>query len=123
MENIEQYIQEHVALISLDNKGLAQASARATQFLVVQAVIASEIKTLKEALTQVDTIKSVRYSMAINAADGKNITEKKTQAECDSGYTDVKESFDTIEANISYLKTHLEIFNNAHVMYRQLAKE
>lgn len=123
MENIDEYIQEHVKLITLDNKGLAQASSRAAQFLVVQAVIAAEIRTLKEALTQVDTMKSVQYAMAINAADGKNITEKKSLAEKDNSYTDVKESFDVIEANISYLKTHLDIFNNAHVMFRQLAKD
>lgn len=123
MENIDQYIQEHVALITLDNRGLAEASSRAAKFLVVQAVIAGEIRTLKEALTQVDTMKSVQYAMAIEAADGKNITEKKSLAEKDKSYTDVKESFDTIEANISYLKTHLDIFNNAHIQFRNLAKE
>lgn len=120
---LEQYIQEHVALIVINNKSLAEATSRSAQFLVAQAVISGEIKNLEQAKSGLITLTEVKHTVAIAKSDGKNITEKKGQADSDPEYTSVREALEAIEADITYLKTHMRIFENAHVLFRQHSKE
>lgn len=120
---IDEFISNHIDLITVDNRGLAQATERAAKFLVAQAVISSEIKNLEEQKAKIQTLNSTNYSLAIQGCDAKNITEKKMLADTDANYTEVRELLETIEANIGYLKTHIRIFENAHVLFRQQSKE
>lgn len=120
---IEEFIDEHISLITVDNRSLAQATERAAKFLVAQAVLSSEIKNLEEQKAKIQTLNSTNYAVALQGVDAKNVTEKKMLADTDKNYTEVREALEVVDANITYLKTHIRIFENAHVLFRQHSKE
>lgn len=120
---IEEFISEHIDLITVDNRSLAQATERAAKFLVAQAVLSSEIKNLEEQKAKIQTLNSTNYAIALQGVEAKNVTEKKMLADTDKNYIEVREALETVDANITYLKTHIRIFENAHVLFRQHSKE
>lgn len=123
IQQIQQIIDEHLQLITIDATSLADAKNRAAQLLVVQSVLATFLRDFEEEKSKVKTIQVATYAQVVKIVEGKNVTEKKINVEADPGYAAYREALEKMESIRDYLKTHIKIFDNAHLMFRQYSRE
>jgi len=123
LKQIEDMIDEHVEMITIDARGLAEARERAGKFLRASAILTTYLKALEEQSAKVSTLVEANYATAVSSADGKNITEKKTNAALNKSYTSSKEIEGRVNAQRNWLRGFIKIFENAHLMYRQYSRE
>lgn len=100
-----------------------EAERRASQFLVASAHIAEWVHIFRDSKIKAESVQVATFSSEMNKSESKLVTEKKAQAEASTSYVKAREEFEYIENDISYLKTYAEIYNNAHIFYRGIAKE
>lgn len=122
-DQIEKIVDEHIDLVTLDAKGLAEAGIRASKFLVVCSVLATYLKSLETELGKVDANLEATYSQACKDSPEKNITSKKTDANMNPEVLKLAHVKSQMDALRTWIKTHIKIFENAHVMYRQFNRE
>lgn len=122
-EQVEEAVIAHVDLIEISASSLAKGREYTAKFLVIQSMLSSYLKQVEEDKAKSSSISSAEYSTAIAQADGKNITEKRTMAESNPTYMASREKVEELDALIRWVKTHIEIFNNAHVMFRQYTRD
>jgi hypothetical protein len=122
-EQLRAKIAEHLELIKYSPKALREASERSTAFLVMVAILADEKRSCEEDKVKLSTIVSASYAQAWSRVTAPQVTEKKILVENDPHYSDLREALEQCEAKISWLKTHMDIFMNGHITYRQLSKE
>lgn len=122
-EQVEEVVLAHIDMIEITASSLAKGRDLTAKFLVVQSLLSSYLKQVEEDKAKSSSISSAEYSTAIMNAEGKNITEKKTMAEADPRYMAARERVECLDAEIRWVKTHIEIFNNAHVMFRQYTRD
>jgi len=123
LEQVEDVIDRGVQEIAVTAFALADAQPRAGRFLTRVAVLTDYLRTLEEELPKHQTLTNSQYFTAISQAVGKNITEKKVEAEANSEYCKVVEAKSELEARRDWIKSYIKIFDNAHVMYRQYSRE
>lgn len=119
IEQVEEIVERGVAEIAVTAFSLADAAPRAGRFLVRVAVLSDFLRTVEDDLPKYQTKVNMTYAQAIVQAGGKNITEKKVEAEADPAYNAAMEDQGKHKAMHNWVKNHIENFNNAHVMYRQ----
>lgn len=100
-----------------------EAETRAGEFLVACAHIANWRHVLTDEKIKLSSQQTVAYVTELNKGTAKTVTENKATAEASTGYTNAREDFERIENDLTYLKTYSDIFNNAHIFYRQIAKQ
>jgi hypothetical protein len=122
-EVLRDKIDKHLELIKFSSQAMHEASERATAFLVMVAILANEKRATEEDKIRLSTLVSASYAQAFARSQSKQVTEKKAEAENDNSYSAVREGLEQAEAKISWLRTYIEIFNNAHLTYRQLSRE
>ena len=124
LEDVRDLIADTLTLITVDAKGLQQAKERAARFLVVQAILESYILDyISSDKSKLTTLTSAVYAQTLVESEGKNVTEKKIAAESDTRYSSTREASERVDAIHNYIKTHIKIFDNAHVFFRQLGKD
>lgn len=123
IQDIQDLINEHLELITVDARGLADAKNRAARLLVIQSILATFLKDFEEEKSKVKTMELATYAISIRASEGKNITEKKINVEENSEYYTCREALEKMEAIRDYIKIHIKIFDNAHLMFRQYSRE
>jgi methionine synthase II (cobalamin-independent) len=122
-EQLQQMINAHLSLIEVDSHAFSQARERAARFLVLQAHLAGHLKILEDIKVKASTIEKAEYAQAMMRQSGKNVTENKINAEADPSYAAARESVELVDAEINWTKKHYEIFENAHVMFRQIGSQ
>lgn len=122
-EDLRLKIQEHLELIKYSSRSIKDAPERATQFLIMVAVLSDEKRSCEEDMAKLSTLTSASYAQAIGHSTSKQVTEKKIEAEQDTNYTTMREALEICQAKISWLKTYINIFDNAHLTYRQFSRE
>ncbi len=122
-EQIQDLVTESLDLIEINASALGDGKRRAARFLVVQAILATYLKSLEECKAKTDVMLEAQFAQAVFGAEGKNVTEKKVSASANKDYSNVKEAMGNIDAEINWIKTHLKIFDNAHLMFRQYTRE
>lgn len=122
-QQVTTIINEHVDLIVVDAKSLADARERSAKFLVAQSTLSTFLKNFEDDKAKAATLTSVNYAQALNSIEGTKITEKKIQVANDKNYTDAREMQERIEEFKTWIKTHMKIFENAHLMFRQYARD
>lgn len=122
-EEVLGIIERGVEEIAVNAQSLADAKPRAGRMLTRVAVLTNYLKQLEEDLPKHQTLVNAQYYTAINAASGKNVTEKKIEAEASTIYCAAVEQKATVDAERDWVKRYIEIFNNAHVMYRQYSRD
>lgn len=122
-EEVQALVTENLALIQMDPNAFTQARDRAAKFLVTQAILTSYLKGLQDARPKVQTLVDATYAQAIANSGGKNVTENKITAEADPNYTQYREAVESVDSEIHWVKTHMEIFFNAHLFFRQNSRE
>lgn len=122
-EQLRAKIDEHLELIKYSKRSLADAPERATQFLIMVAILADAKRSAEEDKAKLATLSNATYAHAMNRSTAKQVTEKKAEAESNEDYTSMREGLEQCESKISWLKTYISIFDNAHILYRQFSKE
>ena len=122
-EDLEALVAKHIDLIEITSVAISESRSRAAIFLVVQAHLANHLKLLDDVRAKSTTIQNATYAQALMSQSGKNVTENKINAEADPVYSNAREGVELIEAEHNWTKRHFEIFDNAHVMFRQISAQ
>lgn len=118
-EEIEGVVERGIEEIGVNAASLADAKPRAGRMLTRVAVLTGYLRQVEEELPKLQTLVNAQYAHAINSAMGKGVTEKKVEAEASKPYTDAVEKVAMLEAEQTWVKNFIKIFDNAHIMYRQ----
>jgi len=124
MNDFKEMIAEYAKLLPVGTSiSYTEAERRAGEFLVAQAKV-TDLKHIfsKEKIAQL-SLQTATYANEMSKGTSKTVTENKLNAEASEAYIAVRESLEEIENDIAYLKTYYEIFNNAHIFFRNLSKE
>ncbi len=122
-EQINEIVNKYVELLPVDDKQLlVHSEVKASQFLLAVAKLAAIRDHLTNQKVKKDALKSVEYANAINNAPGTNAPTKQANAEASPFYLKAAEEVAIIDNQLSYTKTMIEVFNNAHILYRGLMK-
>jgi hypothetical protein len=62
------------------------------------------------------------YAEELFKGTAKTMTENKVTAEASEAYTKAREALEHSENDLSYLKAYYDIFQNAHIFYRNVSK-
>lgn len=123
--DVQKLIDEGIDILNT-NKSVspAQAEKNATKFLFLAAKLArAKYDIEQEKITTVSLERAVEAREMMKHTDKKiTITEKKLLAETNDEYQVVREDMETKETDISFLKTMIDLFQNAHVQNRQLIR-
>lgn len=122
-KEITEYIDKLAAKLPL-NKSISfpEAEKRASEFLEAQAKITNIRHMLSEEKIKLLSTQTAVYAEELSKGTGKTVTENKTTAEASKAYISAREDFERIENDLAYLRAYYDIFQNAHVFYRQMAK-
>src|SRR5271169_5917354 len=95
---------------------------RASSLLMLVAKLAQVNNELQYKRIEALSIERASFGVTLSKADGKNITERKILTDANDDYRKTKITLETLDADISYIKTIIDVFNNAHIMWRQFSK-
>ena len=95
---------------------------RASGLLVTVAKLGQVSNDLQHQRIEALSLERASFGSTLAKAEGKNITERKIMADTASEYRDYKKKLETLDADLSYLKTMIDVFNNGHVMWRQFSR-
>jgi hypothetical protein len=122
-DEIDKVVDQYIELLPIeDDKLLAHSEVKASQFLLAIAKLASIRDKLMNQKVKKDALKSVEYANAINHAPGTNAPTKQANAEANPNYLEIAKEVALIDNQLSYTKTMVDVFTNAHLLYRNLMK-
>ena len=122
-KDVKKFVDEHIEMIILGPTAHREALEKATKFLVVRAILSEYKFNLEKRLSQAGTVREASYAQVFSESDAKNVTEKKLVAEASPFYSEKREAAEEIASEISWVKAQMEIFNDAHIVYRSMARE
>lgn len=122
-QQLQKLVNDYLDLIEINRDAIIDARNRAAKFLVVQSHLSNHLKLLDDVKVKISTIEKATYAQALMKQSGKNVTENKIHAEADPDYANARESLELVSAEVNWTKRHYDIFENAHVMFRQIASE
>lgn len=118
-------IEEYTDLLPTSGNSVSKSTAedRATKFLVISSkLVNAKFFASEDKIKALSITKSI-FAQVTKEAEGKNVTEKKLNAEANPDYQEAREYLEKIESKVDFLKAYISIFSDAHVFYRQLSKE
>lgn len=106
------------------NKSISysEAERRAGEFLMAMALVTDLRHVLSEDKIRALSVQTAVYAQELAKGTAKTMTENKVTAEASGAYTQAREDLERVENDVSYLKAYYEIFSNAHIFYRNMAK-
>lgn len=123
IEQLQKLVSDHIDLVEINQHAFQESRERAAKFLVIQAHLASHLKSLEDVKVKASTLEKAQYAQSLMSQSGKNVTENKINAEADPRYSAARESVELVDSEINWTKKHYEIFGNAHVMFRQISMQ
>lgn len=123
MTQIKEYIAKYESLLPVGTSiSYTEAERRAGEFLAAMATAVNFKHILTTEKIALLTIQTAVYAQQMSKGTAKTVTENKLTAEASSEYTEAREALEGIDNDIAYLKAYYDIFNNAHIFYRAMAK-
>jgi hypothetical protein len=123
MSNNQNFIAKYASLLPLGTSlSYTEAEKRAGEFLSAMAGIADRKHYLTNEKIKLLSVQSATYAQELSKGTAKTMTENKVTAEASSEYTKAREELESIDNDISYLRSYYEIFHDAHIFYRQVSK-
>lgn len=116
---LETMVHQHLDLIEITPAAIAESRARAAKFLIMQAVLNDHMKLLEDVKVKASTVEKATYAQVLMSFGEKKVTESKVLAQGDPNYALTRESVEMIDSELNWTKKHYDIFNNAHIMFRQ----
>jgi len=123
LEEVQALVDSSVDLIAVSAEGLAESAIRAGKFLEVQAILTTYLREVDEHMAKLTTLRDATYATVLNKAEGKNVTEKKINTEKEESYAQIRQDLEMQLALHEWVKGHIKIFENAHILYRSLSRE
>jgi len=121
--DIETLVENGVDQISITSEGLASSRERAAQFLVIQATLTTYQKQVGEEVAKFSALRDATFADSIGKTEGKNVTEKKIKVAKDENYASAEKKCEELKSLQEWVKGHIKIFENAHILYRGLSRE
>lgn len=122
--NIKEYIQKYNELLPVGTSiSYTEAERRAGEFLSARATINDMSFELGKEKLKLTTIQTVVYANLMSKGTAKTVTENKLTAEANEEYIKAREDLEDVENTLKYLRTQDDIFKDAHIYYRSMAKE
>ncbi len=122
-DEIKELVDGLVDSITVTDEGLSEARERSANFLVGQAVLTSHLKDVDEELAKLATARDATYAHSLSKVTGENITQKKINVANETDYTTLRQQYEELESKREWLKGHIKIFENAHILYRSFSRE
>lgn len=123
-KEIKDYLEVMNGLLPINGSlSIPEFERRAGEFLTALAKLADWRHILSEEKIKLTSVSLAVYADQLSKSTEKTVTASKTIIEASAEYTSAREDLEYIENDLSYLKTHHEIYLNAHLFYRQLMKE
>lgn len=123
MNDIKQYIEQYTKLLPVGKSiSYTEAERRAGEFLSAMATLSDYKHILSEDKIRLLTVQTVTYASEMSKGTAKTVTENKLSAEASGEYIKAREELERIENDISYVKAMYDVFNNAHIFFRTMAK-
>lgn len=120
---IKNAIKESASLIVINAKSLADAQNRASEFLGIQFLLINYLKDLEIAKAKQDALTLGLYNNAYIMSSSSQVTDRKVDATSDKLYEEANIKLQTLNAEIHWIKSNIDIFKNAHVLFRQYSRE
>lgn len=123
-EYVEELVEKGFKELPL-KQGTAQfeLERKASTFLLLSTRLAQSRFEAEQDLVRLNSLQTATFASAIDSIDTElKVTEKKAKAQNNKEYTAAREELETLTALITYIKTVQDIFNNAHIFYRNCAK-
>ena len=123
-DQMDAFITESLELLPTD-KVLSQAEAqkRASKFLTIVAILAAGKHELSNEKSKTQSLFSVANHEALQTAEGATVGARTAWAEASAPYMAAREALEEVENDIKYIHTMCEVFTNAHLLLRNMAKE
>lgn len=123
MNEIKEFIQKYESLLPVGTSiSYTEAERRAGEFLSAMASITNFRHLLGNEKIKLLSIQTAVYAQEMAKGTDKTVTVNKMNAEASLEYTKVREELEGVENDLSYLKAYYDIFNNAHIFFRTMAK-
>lgn len=100
-----------------------EAERRAGEFLVIMAKITDWRHQLHEDKIKKLTVQTATFAEQMSLGTSSTMTQNKMVAEASKPYEKAREDLERVENDLSYLKAMFDVFNNAHIFYRGIAKD
>lgn len=123
-QEIKELVDKNLELMPSE-KSITQheAEIRSGRFLHVIAELANYQHELLNQKLNADSQETVSYNNAISTAEGRDAEARKASAKANSGYISAKQALGAIEADLVWVKTIMQVFENASILYRQMGRE
>lgn len=123
MKEVKEYLERFEKLLPVGTSlSTIESERRAGEFLGAMAYITNLRHILSKDKIRLLSVQTAVYAEQLSKGTAKTMTENKVTAEASIEYMESREELENAENDLSYLKAYYEIFNNAHVFYRNLAK-
>ena len=123
MSDMKAFIQKYTELLPVAKSiSFTEAERRAGEFLSALATIADWRHSFSEEKIRLLSLQSAVYAEEMSKGSAKTVTENKMMAEASKAYMEAREELERTENDLNYLRAFQDIFNNAHIFYRTMAK-
>ena len=123
MKEVKEFVDRYSKLLAL-NKSIStsEAEKHAGEFLLAMAKLTDVRHLFAEDKIQLTSLQTAVYAEEMSKGTAKTVTENKMMAEATAEYTKAREDLERVDNDIAYLRAYYDIFNNAHLFYRNMAK-
>lgn len=117
------FINQWQALLPMDGSvSQLESERRASIFLSAMAHITTWRLLYAEELIRATSISTATYGSLVTNSESRNITEAKILVQGSPEYQKVNEEAQHLEVRVRALGEFYNVFINAHIFYRHLAK-
>lgn len=96
---------------------------KAAKLLLMMVKLASERRRLEHKLSKASSVEKAIFAKQLFSATVKTVQEKHAQAESSTEFTEAKEETNNLKADITYVSTCIDIYKNAHLLFRQKLRQ
>lgn len=100
-----------------------EAERLATLFFKATYEINKIKRNIKSDVIILEQASNALYTNAVRSAEGKNVTEKKINANRDLEYLKIMKELGERQNTFEYFKHLLDIMTNGHIFYKNIARE
>ena len=123
MSALKEILEKYEPLLPVGTSiSYTEAEKRAGLFLEAMAMITNARHILNSEKIKLLSVQTATYAQEMSKGTAKTVTENKLSAEASESYTKAREDLENIDNDLSYLKAFYDIYNNAHIFYRTMAK-
>ena len=123
LDEVKKLINETNSLLPIGTSvSQPDAEKRAGEFLMAMASISWVKHEIGASKIKNESLQVSIFAAELSKGTAKTMTENKVTAEASEIYQSVREAYEGDENDLSYLKAMYEVYSNAHIFYRNLAR-